>query len=123
GTYLTEKIKLQKNLKAPFITLTLLLFIQFLIISAENPNFVVFLFIPLVSFISGATVGWTYTTAGMILGKKGTKYSAAPSVYAFDLIGGSAGALLCSFIFLPVFGIIPTILTFIGICLLAYLFS
>ena len=123
GTYLTEKIKLQKNLKAPFITLTLLLLIQFSIISAENPSFGTFLFIPVISFISGATVGWTYTTAGTILVNKRTKYSAAPSVYAFDLIGGSAGALLCSFIFIPLFGIIPTILSFTGICLIAYLFS
>ncbi len=123
GTYLTEKIKLQRNLKAPFITLTLLLLIQFLIISVENTAFGVFLFIPMISFISGATVGWTYTTAGTILENKGTKHSAAPSVYAFDLIGGSAGALLCSFVFIPVFGILPTILVFTGICLLAYLFS
>jgi len=123
GTYLTEKIRLQKNLKIPFIILTILLLIQFLIISADNFTFGLFLFIPLVSFISGATVGWTYTTAGNILEKGGTKYSAAPSVYAFDLIGGSIGALLFSFLFIPVFGIIPTILTFTGICLLAYLFS
>jgi len=123
GTYLTEKIKLQKNLKAPFLTLSILLFIQFLIIRMENPIFWAFLLIPFISFVCGAVVGWTYTNAGMILEKKGTKYSAAPSVYAFDLIGGSAGALLFSFLFLPLFGIIPTILSFIGICLLSYLFA
>jgi spermidine synthase len=123
GTYITEKTKLQKNLKIPFLTFAILLFTQFLIINMENPIFWAFLLIPLISFVCGTVVGWTYTNAGIILEKKGTKYSAAPSVYAFDLIGGSAGALLFSFLFLPVFGIIPTILCFIGICLLAYLFA
>lgn len=123
GTYLTEKTKLQKNLKVAFLTLAILLLIQFLIIRAENPNIWMFLFIPFISYICGAVVGWTYTTAGKILEKKGAKYSVAPSVYAFDLIGGSVGALLFSFLFLPVFGIIPTIISFTGICLLAYLFE
>jgi spermidine synthase len=123
GTYITEKIKLQKNLKAPFLTLAILLLIQFLIIRVENPIFWAFLLIPFISFICGAVVGWTYTNAGMMLEEKEAKYSVAPSVYAFDLIGGSVGALLFSFLFLPVFGIIPTIFSFIGICLLAYLFE
>ena len=121
GTYLTEKIKLQKNLKVAFLTLAILLFIQFLIIHTENPILWVFLLIPFISLICGIVVGWTYTNAGKILEKEGAKYSTAPSVYAFDLIGGSIGALLFSFLFLPIFGIIPTIVTFTGICLLAYL--
>jgi spermidine synthase len=123
GTYLTEKIKLQKDLKVSFLTLAILLLIQLLIISIEDPVLWAFLLIPFISFVCGAVVGWTYTNAGIILEKKGAKYSAAPSVYAFDLIGGSVGALLFSFLFLPVFGIIPTILCFTGICLLAYLFA
>jgi spermidine synthase len=123
GTYLTEKTKLQKNLKFAFLTLAILLLIQFLIIQAENPVFWVFLLIPFISFICGAVVGWTYTNAGKILERKGSKYSTAPSVYAFDLIGGSVGALLFSFLFIPVFGIVPTIIAFTGICLLAYLFA
>ncbi len=123
GTYITEKTKLHKNLKFPFLTLAILLSLQFLIIRAENPTFWSFLLIPFISFICGAVVGWTYTNAGMILEKKGAKKSAAASVYAFDLIGGSVGALLFSFLFLPVFGMIPTIICFIGICLLAYLFA
>jgi spermidine synthase len=123
GTYLTEKTKLQKNLKVPFLTLAILLSIQFLIIRVESPIFWIFLLIPFISFICGAVVGWTYTNAGKILEAEGAKYSVAPSVYAFDLIGGSVGALLFSFLFLPVFGIMPTILSFTGICLLAYLFE
>jgi predicted membrane-bound spermidine synthase len=123
GTYLTEKIQLQKDLKISFLTLSILLLIQYIVIQTENPAFGVFLLIPLISFACGAVVGWTYTTAGKLLEKKGAKYSTAPSVYAFDLIGGSAGALLCSFLFLPVFGIVPTILVLTGINLLAYLFS
>lgn len=123
GTYLTEKIKLQNNLKVAFLTLAILLIIQFLIIRTENPVLWVFLLIPFISLICGTVVGWTYTNAGKILEKEGAKYSTAPSVYAFDLIGGSAGALLFSFIFLPIFGIVPTIISFTGICLLAYLFA
>ncbi len=123
GTYFTEKTKPQKNLKAPFLTLTILLFLQFLTILAKNPVFWVFLLIPLISFICGGTVGWTYTNAGIIFEREGTKYNAAPSIYAFDLIGGSVGAMLTSFLFLPAFGIIPTIISFAGICLLAYLFA
>ena len=121
GTYLTERVKLQKDLKISFLTLGILLLIQLLIIQSESSVFWTFLFIPFISFISGAVVGWTYTTAGNILEGQGAKYSVAPSVYALDLIGGSIGALLFSFLFLPVFGIIPTIISFTGICLLAYL--
>jgi len=123
GTFITEKVKLQKNLKVSFFTLSILLIIQFLIIQAENPVFWMFLLIPFISFISGAVVGWTYTNAGKILEEEGAKYGVAPSVYAFDLIGGSIGALLFSFLFLPVFGIMPTIISFTVICLLAYLFE
>ncbi len=123
GTYFSEKLKLQSKLKTPFLILGILLSVQFIILQIESTLFFVFLLIPFISFVCGSVVGLTYTTAGMILENKKVKYSAAPSVYAFDLIGGSIGALLFSFIFLPVFGIIPTILLFTGICILAYLFA
>jgi spermidine synthase len=123
GTFLTEKIKLQEKLKTPFIILTILSFFLYVITQTEFSIFLALVLIPLISFTCGTAVGWTYTAAGTILKIKQGKENVAPSVYAFDLIGGSAGALLFSFFLLPAFGIGPTILLLVGISLLAYLFA
>jgi spermidine synthase len=123
GTYFSEKLELEKKLKKPFLTLAILLTAQFLLLQVENPSFLLFILNPLISFLCGSVVGWTYTNAGMIFKNKKIKYSAAPSVYAFDLIGGSIGALLFSFFLLPAFGITLTILLLVGMSLLGYLFT
>ncbi len=123
GTFLSEKIKLQEKLKIPFIILAILSFFLYLIVEMESPIFFVFLFIPFISFSCGTAIGWTYTNAGTILKDKEGKDDTAPCVYALDLIGGGIGALLFSFLLLPAFGIIPTILLLVGICLLGYLFA
>jgi predicted membrane-bound spermidine synthase len=123
GTFITEKIKLQEKLKTPFVILTILSFVLYLIIQTEISVFFVLVLIPLISFACGIAIGWTYTNAGAILKNKEGKENVAPSVYAFDLIGGSIGALLFSLLLIPAFGIGPTILLLVGINLLAYLFA
>ena len=123
GTFLSERVKLKEKLKIPFMVLTTLSFFLLLITHIEKANFLFLILIPIISFISGATVGWTYTNAGNILKHKEGKDKTAPSVYALDLIGGSIGALLFSFFLLPVFGIVLTTLLLVGICLLGYLFA
>jgi len=123
GTYFSEKLKLEKKLKRPFLILAILLSVQYLLLQIENPISLLFFLIPLISFLSGTVVGWTYTNAGIILKNKKPEYSAAPFVYALDLIGGSIGALVFSFFLLPAFGITLTIFLLVGISLLGYLFT
>ena len=96
---------------------------SFSLFLAQFNIYLLFFLIPLISFLCGIVIGWTYTNAGIILKKKKREYSVAPSVYAYDLIGGSIGALLFSFFLLPVFGITLTIFLLVGMSLLGYLFT
>ena len=123
GTYLSEKLNLEKKLEKPFLILAILLSSQYLLLQIENPIYLLFFLIPLISFLCGIVIGWTYTNAGIILKKNKREYSVAPSVYAYDLIGGSIGALLFSFFLLPAFGITLTIFLLLGMSLLGYLFT
>lgn len=122
GTYLSERLKLEDKLKKPFLFLSILLSFQYLLIEIEFFMPSILVLIPIISFSAGMVVGWTYTNAGVIFEKKGVR-APAPLVYALDLIGGCIGAFLFSFIFLPVIGIIPTLLLSLGICIFGYLFA
>ena len=123
GTYFSEKLNLEQKLKKPFLILAALLTLQYLLLQIAQPVYLLFFLIPVISLLCGVVIGLTYTNAGVIFKNKDMKYSAAPSVYAYDLIGGSIGALLFSFFLLPAFGITLTILLLMGISLLGFLFN
>jgi predicted membrane-bound spermidine synthase len=77
--------------------------------------------LPILNFLAGIIVGWVYPIATIIIGGKRKAEISAPAVYAYDMIGGGASALFLSFIFFPIFGIIPTIVLFILLCIGAFL--
>ncbi|TEU01310.1 MAG: hypothetical protein E3J23_00640 [Candidatus Stahlbacteria bacterium] len=120
GTYISEKISFNKDIKLGFLIFGLIYFIILLITIIKTPILPVLILIPMLNCIAGIVVGWVYPIATIILGGERKAEIAAPAIYAYDMVGGGVSALFLSFIFFPIFGIIPTILLFIGMCILAY---
>ncbi len=121
GTYLSEKIEYHRDIKFAFIIFGLIYFIILLLSIMKISTLFVLILIPILNFLAGVVVGWVYPIATIMIGGKKKAEISAPAVYAYDMVGGGASALFLSFIFFPIFGIIPTIVIFILLCIAAYL--
>ena len=120
GTYLSERLKPEPNMKLPFLILGTLCFIIFLVGGLKMPVLSGLVLLPSLNCLAGVVVGWVYPMATTIIERDGKTKGSAPLVYAYDVIGGGIGALFLSFFLFPIFGITPTILLFIGLCIVGY---
>ncbi len=120
GTYLSERISSKRDMKIAFLILGLLYFFILLITLIKKSTLPALILIPTINCLAGIVVGWIYPIATMILGNDVKTEIAAPAIYAYDMVGGGTSALLLSFFFFPIFGIIPTVFLFIGLCIIAY---
>ncbi len=121
GTYLSERMSSRREMKLAFLIFGSIYFIILLITVFEKSIPWTLILIPTLNCIAGIVVGWVYPVATMILGKERKAEIAAPTVYAYDMVGGGISALFLSLFFFPIFGITPTILLFIGLCIVSYI--
>ena len=116
GSYVFERIPLKRF--KPLLFLLLLPPLLLVLFISELPTYFVFLLF-LGNLYTGLIIGYTYgsATAGM-----GGEYrNAAALVYTFDLIGAATASFLVSIMFIPIYGISPTVFTLVGLCVVGFL--
>mgnify|MGYP000002776779 CR=1 FL=1 len=116
GSYIFEKIP--QNRFNPLLFPLLIPSLLLVLFISKLPPYLVFLLFP-GNLYTGMLVGYTYgsATAGM-----GGKYrNSAALVYTFDLTGAAVGSFLVSMIFIPMYGISPTVYIMVGLCIAGFL--
>ncbi len=119
GAYLKDKIHLHNLRKVGIFASAYILIFSFLIIWITNitGNIILNTFIiSLSNFGMGGWIGFVYPLVSSQLIKSGYAVGSASGItYWADLIGASVSSILCSTWFIPIYGIIPTILIFTGL--------
>ena len=116
GSYIFEKIPQERF--SPLLFLLLIPPLLLVLFIGELPPYLVFLLFP-GNLYTGMLIGYTYgsATAGM-----GGRYrNSAAIVYTFDLTGAAVGSFLVSMIFIPIYGISPTVYIMVGLCIAGFL--